>query len=111
MSIKAYVASLIRRLTRSIQSRHPESQPVNGDELLIKLLHMIDRTEEVELSCDEVLRYIDQYADLAVSNKDAAYVYPLVKKHLDRCLECEEEYEALVRILESLAKDIDYAQV
>jgi hypothetical protein len=63
------------------------------------LLAALAVTQDVELSCDEVLDLLDQYAELAVSGEDVAKVMPLVHHHMQMCGDCREEFEALLRIL------------
>jgi len=64
-----------------------------------KILHMIQVTQEVELSCDEVHELLDQYTEMAIRGEDVASLLPLVQYHLDMCPDCREEYEALTRII------------
>lgn len=71
--------------------------------MLSKLLQMVANTDEVEISCDELFELLDRYVEMEVSGEDAAVLLPLVKKHLDRCMDCHEEYEALLRILQASA--------
>lgn len=71
--------------------------------MLSKLLQMVANTDEVEISCDELFELLDRYVEVEVSGEDAAVLLPLVKKHLDRCMDCHEEYEALLRILQASA--------
>jgi hypothetical protein len=71
------------------------------DPLIPVIVRMLKNTVEDELSCDEVLELVDQYAELASKNEAAAALFPLIRLHLDRCHDCLEEYEALQRILES----------
>jgi hypothetical protein len=63
------------------------------------LLKMINRTQVIELSCDEVHKLLDQYAELVIRGEDVASLLPLVHKHLDLCPDCSEEYEALLQIM------------
>jgi hypothetical protein len=63
------------------------------------VLRMAQMTDEIELSCDEVLALLDQYTEAAVRGEDVARLMPLVQRHLDRCADCMEEYQALERIL------------
>jgi hypothetical protein len=63
------------------------------------LLAALAVTQDVELSCDEVLDLLDQYAELAVSGEDVEKVMPLVHHHMQMCGDCREEFEALLRIL------------
>jgi hypothetical protein len=67
-----------------------------------KLLSALAMTQEVELSCDEVLELLDQYTELAVSGQDVAKVMPLVHHHMQMCADCHEEFEALLRILTAI---------
>ncbi len=64
-----------------------------------KMLMMIEKTQENELSCDEVHALLDQYAEMAMKGENPAEFLPLVHDHLDLCPDCREEYEALARIL------------
>ena len=66
-----------------------------------RLLKMIQKTQEVELSCDEVHKLLDQYTEMALRGEDAAVLLPLVQQHLELCPACMEEYEALARILQA----------
>jgi len=69
-----------------------------GDGIL-KMIHMLENTDDIELSCDEVYAIIDHYVELESRGEDAAIILPMVRKHLDNCRDCLEEYEALSRIL------------
>ena len=80
------------------RQRAQQADPVKLAEIQ-KFLHMVETTEEEELSCDEVFELLDQYVELAGNENDAASLLPLVKKHLDRCRDCHEEYEALIRVI------------
>ena len=64
------------------------------------ILMGVKHTEEIELVCDEVYELIDQYVDMISRGEDAAAMMPLVRAHLDHCIECREEYEALLKIIE-----------
>ncbi len=66
-----------------------------------KLLQMVENTDDVEIPCDEVFDLLDQYVECEARGEDLAVLLPLVKKHLDRCRDCHEEYEALARIIEA----------
>jgi hypothetical protein len=68
--------------------------------IMQRLLLMLSNTREEELDCGEVHQVIDVYAEVAANGEDAAKLLPMVKHHLEMCQCCEEEYEALLRILE-----------
>ncbi|NOY98277.1 MAG: hypothetical protein GXP40_03595, partial [Chloroflexi bacterium] len=70
---------------------------------LHKLAQMVAQTQDVEYSCDEAYRLLDQYAETVTRGEDAERIMPLVKHHLDMCPDCREEFEALLRVLENKA--------
>jgi predicted component of type VI protein secretion system len=96
--------NLLKRVWYKIfPQRAPQQVPIEDAENRARvrsLLQMVEHTEENELSCDEVFALLDQYVELVVEQRQAADLLPLVKKHLDRCKDCHEEYEALVRVIE-----------
>lgn len=88
---------------RKIQNTAPMSMgmpeiPPSRAEAMIK---MIEKTQEVELSCDEVHRLLGEFAEMALRGEDAASLLPLVHHHLDTCPDCREEYDALMQILQA----------
>jgi hypothetical protein len=96
---------LIFRLKRLFQQISGGSGPTdNGSpqayEALRKTLLMLDQTREEEYACDEVYQLLDQYVEAVQRGEDPAQLMPLVKHHLDLCVDCHEEYEALLNILE-----------
>lgn len=86
-----------RLFNRSPQTKSSKDQP---DEL-IKMLVQLESTQDVELTCDEVLALLDQYAEAYLRGEDVARWMPLVQHHLDMCADCHEEFDALVRILQA----------
>ncbi len=92
---------------RRLFNRGETSRAKNGGlppEALAALIKQLEHTQEVELSCDEVLALLDQFAEAHVRGEDAARLLPLVQHHLDMCADCREEFEALLRILQ-MAQD------
>lgn len=63
------------------------------------MLEMIDKTQETELTCEQVHLFLGQFAELTGQNQTPDL--PMVTDHLALCRECREEYEALVRILQA----------
>jgi len=63
------------------------------------MIEMIDKTQETELTCEQVHPFLGQFAELT-GQKETPDL-PMVAHHLALCLECREEYEALVRILQA----------
>ena len=70
-------------------------------ESLKKLVRQVERTREVEYTCEEVHRLLDQFAEAVMRGEDASRLMPLVQQHLEMCPDCREEYEALMRILKA----------
>ncbi len=59
----------------------------------------VTRTREIEYSCDDTYRLLDEFAEAVVQGKDAVKMMPLVQQHLEMCPDCREEFEALLRVL------------
>jgi uncharacterized circularly permuted ATP-grasp superfamily protein len=72
--------------------------PVN---LIPKVMTSLEHTEIEEYTCDQVYELLDQFTELVHRQEDAARLMPLVQHHLDMCGDCREEFEALLRILQS----------
>jgi len=68
---------------------------------LMALPRMLADTTETEIGCDEVYELLDRYAEMADRGEDTASLLPLVHQHLERCRDCREELEALLRILKA----------
>jgi hypothetical protein len=62
---------------------------------------MLEHTQEVECSCDDVYRLMDEYAEAVRSGRDVRYLLPLVHHHLEMCGDCRQELEALLKALEA----------
>lgn len=91
--------------TKIFRRKQSSSQKSSGMEIshqhAKKMLMMIEKTQEQELSCDEVHALLDQYAEMTLRGENVAELLPLVHYHLDMCPDCKEEYEALARILQA----------
>lgn len=65
-----------------------------------RVLNAVQQTEEVEYSCEDVYRLMDEYAELVRRGEDTAKLMPLVEQHLKMCEDCREEVQALLRMLD-----------
>ena len=74
-------------------------------EQLEKLLKDVVRTSELELNCSSTFELIDEYIDRVAQGEDATTAMPLVSQHLDLCPECEEEYNLLLGVVQSLSNE------
>lgn len=70
-----------------------------SDGAVLGMLRVLDEVPEEEISCAELYTKLDEYVEREVDQKDAAYLMPVIREHLDTCPECCEEYEALLDVL------------
>ena len=96
MKIKLFFKSQFRKL---------RGEPELSDELVAKMMHKLVSATDEELSCDEVFALVDEYAEASQRGEDVASLKPLIRHHLDMCRECDEEYQALLRVLEGCNSD------
>lgn len=73
----------------------------NPTEMLKRLVRMVARTREMEYTCEDTYRLLDQFAEAVARGQDAAKLMPLVQQHLELCPDCREEFEALLRVLQA----------
>lgn len=90
--------TLLKRLFGREEQLPSANGPMDGG-ILLGLMEQIEHTREVELTCDEVLALMDQFAEMTLRGEDAAQYLPLVQQHLELCADCQEELDALMRIL------------
>ena len=91
MNIKQFFTKMTKRL---------RGEPEFADALVENLARRLQNTRDEELSCDEVFAFVDEYAEASQRGEDVASLKPLIRHHLDMCRECDEEYQALLRVLE-----------
>lgn len=65
------------------------------------MLTQLERTQDQELSCDEVYELLDVFVDRVRQGEDAATLMPLVHHHLEMCPDCREELDTLLRSLDA----------
>ncbi|KAF0111791.1 MAG: hypothetical protein FD147_593 [Chloroflexi bacterium] len=95
--------NLFTRLFRQRKKTPLDKMKMNiSPDQAAKMLHMIQNTQNVELTCDDVHGLLDQYTEMAIRGEDVVGLLPLVLYHLDMCPDCREEYEALSRILHAV---------
>ncbi len=71
---------------------------VDRDEMSC-LVRAAVRTREYEIGCDDCLEQVDRFVEMELSGLNAAEAMPLVQDHLDKCVDCREEFEALLEAL------------
>lgn len=105
MSEDNLLRKIIRFFTAGKQASPPKPSAGNA-EAMRNLLQMLEQTDEAEIPCDEVFALLDQYVEAELRGEDAVRLLPLVKKHLDRCQDCHEEYAALLTVIQSSAGSV-----
>jgi hypothetical protein len=68
-------------------------------ETLKQMVRGIMSTRADEIACDECFEQLDHFAELSLAGKSAEEALPLVKRHLDTCTDCREEFEVLLKAL------------
>lgn len=97
--VQAMVLMKIQQFLRSA-FRQLRGDPQLSDSAVHNLIRRLELTLKEELSCDEVFALVDDYAEAELEGQDVAHLKPLIRHHLEMCRECEEEYEALLQVLE-----------
>jgi len=70
------------------------------DPMTKKMLQSLAMTEEHEISCDDVFAVLDEFVEAVKRGENVLLLMPLVKKHLDMCPDCREEYETLLKMVQ-----------
>ena len=90
----------LRVLIRNIRNKVSRPEQLSNDTVL-GFLRMLERVEREDITCDELYLKLDEYVEREVDKRDAAYIMPLMREHLEICPECCEEYEALLHIVQA----------
>jgi hypothetical protein len=70
--------------------------------ILKSMIRAIKMTRDEEIGCDECFDKLNEYAEMELAGKSPEEAMPLVRDHLDKCTECQEEYMALLDALKEL---------
>ncbi|HJR51826.1 MAG TPA: hypothetical protein VJ794_12010 [Gemmatimonadales bacterium] len=62
---------------------------------LERLVGLVARTEDQELSCSQCFDQLPQYVDLEIAGEAPTARLPRFEQHLHQCAVCREEYEVL----------------
>jgi hypothetical protein len=73
-------------------------------ETIRKMMQSIKMTYQHEIPCGECFMEVDRYAELELKGMNPSEAMPLVQQHLDRCINCKEEYEALLEALRTMVE-------
>lgn len=98
-----FLRRIFHRIKGVLKPFFPNMPATNGQRNAILLIQKLQRTADVELTCEEVFALLDEYVEMALRGEDVAALMPLVRHHLEMCADCREEFEALERILRAAA--------
>ncbi len=77
------------------------SKPVESQLRFVNVMRSIFNTKLEEIVCEDCYNAVDQYVDMLRAGRDAGEILPQVKAHLGVCAGCDEEFRALIAILEA----------
>ena len=66
---------------------------------LKRIMQGILSAEPHEIGCDDCFNHLDAYVELVLAGENAAERFPELHDHLQRCLNCREEFDALMAAL------------
>ena len=77
---------------------------LNAD-ILKKIARAIASTRDDEIGCDDCFEFIDIFVESELQGKNPAEAMPLVEAHLNRCMNCREEFEALLEAIKATSDE------
>jgi hypothetical protein len=92
------IKNIFQRIQNFFQ---PKKEEELQDEVIVKFLRILEDVRAEDMSCDEMFNRLDEFVEAEVQSHEAEKLMPLVREHLDMCSHCEEEYEALLDVLEN----------
>lgn len=91
----------LHELIRKVRLRFHHKDTPLPDQIIQELIRSLEEEEREEsCSCEDVFAALDQYTEMEMKGEDAARLMPLLRKHMDRCHDCDEEHSALLEILQ-----------
>jgi hypothetical protein len=96
------IQDIIKRIRASLGLQKELS-----NEAVVGILRVLETMPVEEISCGELYVKLDEYVEREVDKRDAAYLMPVIREHLDMCPDCCEEYEALLDVLSKSAQKQD----
>lgn len=70
--------------------------------IIKRLLMAVQKTKPEEIGCDDCFEELQEFVELKLAGNNMEDAMPLVKDHLDRCKDCNEEYRVLLAALQNL---------
>ena len=78
----------------------PEDQRLTREQVG-SIVKMLSLTTDREFNCAECLQHVSEFAEGQLAHQPVSEVIASVEQHLALCPECREEYEALMKILQT----------
>ncbi len=75
--------------------------PLNPEQV-DRLLSMIEKTREIELTCPECLDELDRYTQSILEAKNGIQALEQVRQHLEDCPCCTSQYTLVLDTLKAL---------
>ncbi|MBL7163565.1 MAG: hypothetical protein ISS57_13270 [Anaerolineales bacterium] len=76
-------------------------------ETLKKMARAIANTSNDEIGCDDCFEFIDIFVESELHGKNPAEAMHLVEEHLNHCMNCREEFEALLDAIKATSEKND----
>ena len=71
-------------------------------EQIDKLVGMVSSAEEDGLTCDDCLGRVAEFAEASLEERDLCEGLQAIQRHLEQCVCCKDEYEALLEALKKI---------
>ena len=72
-----------------------------GTDALKQLLYQVITTRDDEINCTACFDRVDSYAEIEAWGGAPAENLPQVRHHLEHCIDCHTEYQALLDALQA----------
>lgn len=72
---------------------------------LEQLMRLVGKTQKNEITCEECLMKVSEFAEHELEHKPVSEVLRAVEQHLAICGECREEFEILKEAMKELGQD------
>ncbi|GAB4467763.1 MAG: hypothetical protein Kow00124_01100 [Anaerolineae bacterium] len=69
-----------------------------------KVMRYVMTTHEEDITCDECFEHVDRYVEMLRMGRKPDEVLLKVQRHLENCPCCQQEFQALLVILEHQAE-------
>lgn len=92
--------NMIDRLRRWFHGGEPEGKALPPSSLAL-IGKAIQTTRDEEFDCEQTSALLDQFAESVARGDDAAPWMDLIRAHLQRCPDCQAEFQALLHILQT----------